>query len=58
MDMLDVHHIAIYDDLIAAKVQGCAHVSGAPSSDHPQIIKNIATRVVMISLVSLVFKYV
>lgn len=23
MDMLDVHHIAIYDDLIAAKVQGC-----------------------------------
>lgn len=53
MDMLDVHHIAIYDDLIAAKVQGCA-----PSSDHPQIIKNITTRVVMVSLVSLVFKYV
>lgn len=45
MDMLDVHHIAIYDDLIAAKVQGCTHVSDAPSDDHPRIMKNIATRV-------------
>lgn len=42
MDMLDVHHIAIYDDLIAAKVQGCTHVSDAPSGDHPRIMKNIA----------------
>lgn len=30
MDMLDVHYIAIYDDLIATKVQGCVASSEPP----------------------------
>lgn len=30
MDMPDVHHIAIYDDLIAAKVQGRTRPAVAP----------------------------
>lgn len=32
MDMPDVHHIAIYDDLIAAKVQGRRSALGTPWS--------------------------
>ena len=50
MEMADVHHIAIYDDLIAAKVQGCTCAYDAPSGGHPQIMKNIATRVYNLSL--------
>lgn len=30
MDMLDVHYIAIYGDLIATKVQGCGASSESP----------------------------
>lgn len=29
MEMADVHHIAIYDDLIVAKVQGCTRAYDA-----------------------------
>lgn len=41
MDMLDVHYIAIYGDLIATKVQGCVASSEPPQYRSYDIRKDL-----------------